>query len=101
MIVASFIRIPFGGIETTRTWKVTMIDSLGFNVPRGMPRAGSTLLVGVPLIVTLFGMKVAPVGIGSVKTMSVSCTVCKFWNVTVYVIISPISTLLRSAVLLD
>ena len=54
-------------METTRTWKVTTTDWLGFNVPRGMPRAGSTLLVGVLLIVTLFGMKVAPVGIGSVK----------------------------------
>ena len=67
MIVASFTIIPLGGIETTRTWKVTMTDSLGLNVPRGMPRAGSTSLVGKPLIVTLFGMKVVPVGIGSVK----------------------------------
>ena len=63
-----------------------------------MPRAGSTSLVGIPLIVTLFGMKVVPIGIESVKIIFVSSTVCKFWKVTVYVMISPISTLFRSAV---
>ncbi|CUB53626.1 hypothetical protein BN2127_JRS10_02385 [Bacillus subtilis] len=67
-------------------------------MPRGMPRAGSTSLVGIPLIVTLFGMKVVPTGIESVKMIFVSSTVCKFWNVTVYVMISSISTLFLSDV---
>lgn len=41
-------------------------------MPRGMPRAASTSLVGIPLIVTLFGMKVVPTGIESVKMIFVS-----------------------------
>ncbi|KOS26569.1 hypothetical protein ADK17_19175 [Bacillus anthracis] len=52
----------------------------------------------VPLTVTLFGIKVVPAGIGSVIITFVAEMFPLFWNVIVYVIISPISAICWSAV---
>ncbi len=58
--------MPFGGKAVICTSKVTVTTCLGFNVPTGIPVSGVKLGCGMPLIVTLPGINVVPVGIESV-----------------------------------
>ncbi|CKF63759.1 Uncharacterised protein [Bacillus paranthracis] len=66
MTFASFEIMPFGGKAVICTSKVTVTICLGFNVPTGIPVSGVKLGCGMPLIVTLPGINVVPVGIESV-----------------------------------
>ncbi|KOS26987.1 hypothetical protein ADK18_17945 [Bacillus anthracis] len=66
-------------------------------VPIGIPVAG-LFVVGVPLTVTLFGMKVVPAGIISVMITLVAAKVPSLFKVIVYVIISPILAIVLSTV---
>ena len=66
MTFALFEITPFGGRAVICTSKVTITVSLGFNVPIGIPVSGVKLGCEIPLIVTLPGTKVVPVGIESV-----------------------------------
>ncbi len=51
---------------------------LGSNVPIRIPELGTIPGCGMPFIVTLFGMKVVPAGIGSVTSTFVAGTVPVF-----------------------
>jgi len=52
-------------------------------VPSGIPSDGAAPGVVMPSIVTLFGTKIVPLGVGSVTTTFVAGTVPLFVNVTV------------------
>ncbi|BCD30630.1 hypothetical protein BC30102_3666 [Bacillus cereus] len=67
-------------------------------VPTCMPPDGFTPGCTVPFIVTLFGTKVVPAGIGSVTITLVAGIFPVFGKVIVYVIISPISAICGLAV---
>ena len=61
-------------------------------VPTCMPPDGFIPGCAILFIVTLFGTKVVPAGIGSVTITLVAEIFPVFGNVIVYVIVSPIST---------
>ncbi|GAB6562899.1 hypothetical protein bcgnr5388_41620 [Bacillus cereus] len=70
------------GILVTSTWKVIVTEPPAGMLLIGIPVEGSPA-VGVPLTVTLFGMKVVPAGMGSVNVMFWAGSVPVFWTTIV------------------
>jgi len=66
-------------------------------VPTGIPISGFSPSCDVPFTTTLPGTKETPDGSASFIITFVEGTVPLFWNVTVKVIVSPISATCRSA----
>ncbi|MBG9579738.1 hypothetical protein ABE42_11055, partial [Bacillus thuringiensis] len=60
------------GVEVAVTWNAIDIELLGAIDPIVIPVLGSSPMCVLPLIVTLFGMKVVPSGIRSVKVILVA-----------------------------
>lgn len=67
-VVLDWFVIGFGlGIVGTETWNETVRDEFAPIVPIKMPLAGFALAIGTPLIVTVLGRKMVPVGMISVN----------------------------------
>lgn len=66
-------------------------------VPTGIPSTGFAPRSGIPFNITVPGTNVSPFANGSIMITEVAGTDPRFWKVTVYVIISFISTICLSA----
>lgn len=88
---------PCGGIELARNWNVIVAESPGAIIPTGIPRVGLASGSETPLSVTLFGTNNAPSGMPLMSNTEFAGKFPVFVNVAVYVITSPIDTIVRFA----